>query len=576
MDGYQYKAFISYSHSDRHVGRWLHRRLESYRFPRAVRAKRSDLSRLSPVFRDREELSVSHDLSSEIRAALNASERLIVVCSPAAASSHWVDQEVRHFQQEGRAADIFCVIASGDPTSEGSADCFPPALRHPVDAEGLAFDAVVEPLAADLRECADGRRLGLLKLIAGLARIGTDELVQRDLNRSRRRVMAITGLAGSVVLILTALTLIAIKARQEAELRRNDAEGQIEFMLTDLRDKLETVGRIDVLQTVGDRAARYYENFPLSAHDDEALGRRARVFQYLGDIQDRLGNKAESARLFRRAYEATEDLWRRDHTDAERLFNHSQSAFGVGYAYWRAEDTARARQAFEEYLDLVTQYQGVSEKPRLAAVELSNAYANLGVFDGEARDFQKAIANFRASRDVLMDARVEWPKDTEITFLLSDTYGWLASMHMQVGDSDASLRLREGEINLLEQILASEPEDPWESREALASAHRNVARTRLVRGDIQDAIKVGEQAASAFENLTAHDQSNMRWQRGRARTLALLIASYCRATDHESVKNVRIRLGDTLAEMPLADRMEEDELIEELQLEKLKENCHDR
>ncbi len=43
--------------------------------------------RLNPIFRDREDLSSAADLTSQIKEELAESETLIVVCSPAAASS---------------------------------------------------------------------------------------------------------------------------------------------------------------------------------------------------------------------------------------------------------------------------------------------------------------------------------------------------------------------------------------------------------------------------------------------------------------------------------------------------------
>ena len=36
MTNVRYKAFISYSHSDEKWAKWLHRRLEAYKAPKAV------------------------------------------------------------------------------------------------------------------------------------------------------------------------------------------------------------------------------------------------------------------------------------------------------------------------------------------------------------------------------------------------------------------------------------------------------------------------------------------------------------------------------------------------------------
>ena len=53
---------------------------------------------------------------------------------------------------------------------------------------------------------------------------------------------AVTAVAVIAMLVMAALALIALNARREAERQRAEAEGQIEFMLTDLRTRLKGVG----------------------------------------------------------------------------------------------------------------------------------------------------------------------------------------------------------------------------------------------------------------------------------------------------------------------------------------------
>ena len=50
--------------------------------------------RIAPVFRDRDELPTTNDLGEAVRAALRDSATLVVICSPAAARSPWVREEI--------------------------------------------------------------------------------------------------------------------------------------------------------------------------------------------------------------------------------------------------------------------------------------------------------------------------------------------------------------------------------------------------------------------------------------------------------------------------------------------------
>ena len=51
---------------------------------------------MRPIFRDREDFSAGHSLTAQTIAALEASQFLVVICSPAAAQSAYVDEEVRY------------------------------------------------------------------------------------------------------------------------------------------------------------------------------------------------------------------------------------------------------------------------------------------------------------------------------------------------------------------------------------------------------------------------------------------------------------------------------------------------
>ena len=88
------KAFISYSHRDRAWSAWLQRALERYRIPKRLVGTPGAFgpipARLAPVLRDREDPSSAADLSTEVKASLEASESLVVICSPAAAKSRAV------------------------------------------------------------------------------------------------------------------------------------------------------------------------------------------------------------------------------------------------------------------------------------------------------------------------------------------------------------------------------------------------------------------------------------------------------------------------------------------------------
>ncbi|HLJ37198.1 MAG TPA: toll/interleukin-1 receptor domain-containing protein, partial [Steroidobacteraceae bacterium] len=244
MDSPKYVAFLSYSHRDAKWGSWLHKALESYRPPRQlvgkVTARGPVPKRVSPVFRDREELASATDLGSMLIEALRLSACQIVICSPSAARSKWVNEEILAFKRLGREDRIFCLIVDGEPNAsdnpaQADEECFPPALRYRLGPDGELSSVRTEPIAADARPGKDGRNHAKLKLIAGLLGVGFDALRQREQQRRQRRLFAIasgaiagmvltSGLAAAALIARAAAQRQTVIARREAETAKRSTE----------------------------------------------------------------------------------------------------------------------------------------------------------------------------------------------------------------------------------------------------------------------------------------------------------------------------------------------------------------
>lgn len=98
----KYFAFISYSHKDSELAKWLQHEFEYYELPAKLFEEHKELNKedfpeyFRPVFRDEDELA-GGELKPQISKALADSEYLIVVCSPHSAQSKYVDNEIKEF-----------------------------------------------------------------------------------------------------------------------------------------------------------------------------------------------------------------------------------------------------------------------------------------------------------------------------------------------------------------------------------------------------------------------------------------------------------------------------------------------
>ncbi len=381
---FRYSAFISYSHRDERWARWLQTALETYRVPSHLAHQEWGVAsrRLSPVFRDRSDLPSATDLGAHIRQALQDSANLIVICSPGASASRWVNEEIRFFRSLGRGDRTFCLIVDGEPNASGlpgreSLECFPPALRFLDGADGPSTGPRLEPVAADARPGRDGKSNARLKIIAGLLGVGFDVLKQRDLRRRNRRLVLVTAFALVLTGVVTALAIEARIARKAAEQRQKQAEDLVAFMLTDLNDRLREVQRLDILEAVDNQAMAYFSALPVHDVTDQTLALRSKALQKIGNVRQDEGQLAAALESYLAASELGAELLRRSPDDPEREAAYAETLNHLGNAQYFQGDRDRALESFTRAAALLT--RATATRPQDDWLEvLSSARTNAG------------------------------------------------------------------------------------------------------------------------------------------------------------------------------------------------------
>jgi tetratricopeptide (TPR) repeat protein len=353
-DSFKYRAFISYSHADSKWAAWLHKSLETYRVPKHLVGRVTAFGpipeRLAPVFRDREELASATNLGDKLTMALRQSAAQIVICSPAAARSRWVNEEILTFKRLGREDRVFCLIIGGEPGAaakpETAADeCFPHALKFRMGADGQLSEVPSEPIAADARAGKDGKGDAKLKLIAGLLDVSLDEIKQREAQRRHRRMMLLVSASVAGMAITSTLAGAAWLARNEAERQRVRAEAEAEtarqttrFMvdLFKVSDPSEALGNSITAREILDKGAGRIET---ELAEQPAI--QATLMDTMGTVYTGLGLYAPAARLLREAYVKRQRTLGGDHPDVARSLNHLGEVLTMSADYAEAEKYLR-------------------------------------------------------------------------------------------------------------------------------------------------------------------------------------------------------------------------------------------
>ena len=505
-----YCAFISYNHADEAVARWLQRSLESYRIPRHLLDKLQRASnRLGKVCRDREDLASSGDLTATIQAALDQSEFLLVLCSPAASQSAYVKQEIDYFLTHRSRSQVLCLVVGGEPD-----EVIPARLledRH-------------EPLAADLRPAGDGRTNARLKLIAGLLDVGFDDLKMREALRQRRRWIIAGCSSFALTLAMGVLTVTAIVARQETERSRNQAEDLIGFMLTDLRSQLEPIGRLDVLDAVGNKAMSYFAEVEDGRDSASVLAKRSLALRQIGEIridQGRLDGAyaalVEAQRIARsRAKQFPEEF--------SAHYDLGQTEFWLGLTQSLRGDEEGAEAGYQAYLLAARQMVRVRPDSDIAQLELAMATINLGVLNAEAMQTDLALTYFLEGHRVLEGLRAG-TENQDVLEELANLDSWIGDTYIHLGELDEARRYHEAHLRILRELGAGAGTDRIIDAR-LGDGLLVFVELLLRQNELTSAMAVNAEAKSIFEELVEHDPTNAYWLRGQL-VAQLLAADIC-------------------------------------------------
>jgi eukaryotic-like serine/threonine-protein kinase len=550
-----YYAFLSYSHKDEALADWVHRELERFKVPRALAGQLTANGviprRLRPIFRDRQELAAADDLGDEIREALAASRFLIVLCSPDAAKSRWTNAEIEAFKRTRPDGCVLAAIVGGEPFASDipgreSEECFPPALRQKYDRRGRPTGKRAEPLAADLRDKGDGRRTGFLQLVAGMLGVGLDELVQRETTRRQRRFAWLSAASVAGMAITTTLAIAAIQARDAARDQRREAEGLVAFMLGDLKDKLEPIGRLDALDGVGSRVLAYYSKQDASELSDAALLQRARALSLTAQVAYLRGDYDGATRLYREAMAGTAEAVRRDPDDPQRLYDHAQNVFWVGDLARRLGEIRQAEAAYREYKRLADRMTEIEPDNLKYRMEVQYARENLGIVLMSQRRFAEAARHFEDALGPMESLAAIDPEKTEYQKEVSNLLAWVSDAHLARGRLDEAIAQRQRQIELLHRLDQS-ARGSVKFREELIPARQALGWLFLYRGQQGKAVEQFTASVRQAEELIPVEPGNMIWL-NRAAQAQLALAEALLASNRHEAAVAQVRAGCTRAE----------------------------
>lgn len=333
-------------------------------------------------------------------------------------------------------------------------------------------------------------------------------------DKPRRRMIRWAAVAVVVVLVLGGLkyTLDLKSARDDADRRRAQAEDLIGFMLGDLRGKLSGVGRLDLLEDVGDKALGYFESLPLEERTPEELFRRAQALRQIAEVRIGQGDLEAADDVLAQSLGLSEGLVERDPERSDWLLGLAHDHFWIGNVEWLRGDLDAALERFDDYRRIAERLAAAEPDETEWRLETAFAHSNLAaVHDARGND-ELALAELRRSIRLKEDLVARDPANAEWRTSLANGLSWLGSQLEERGELAAGLESFETERAMRRALLEAEPRSA-DGRVLLADSLAHGGQLRLLVGEVGAARGALEEARALYEGLVAHDPANRDWRR---------------------------------------------------------------
>lgn len=260
IDGkYEYFAFISYKEEDAEWAKWLQRKLEHYKLPTALRKENPELpERISPIYEYKSEAGGGR-LKDVIWKGLASSKYLIIICSPRATKSEWLNNGIRYFVESGQEENIIPFIVEGKPKA-GNPDeeCFP--------AELLKLTGDRELRGININEM--GRDAAAVKVVSHMFDVKFDTLWQRYEREQKRKRW--TWIGGSFLIAILGLAIGGYFVKQNGiiesqnERLQQDSITMANHLVRIQNDSVALSGQNDSIKLQSDLILRQRDSIELS------------------------------------------------------------------------------------------------------------------------------------------------------------------------------------------------------------------------------------------------------------------------------------------------------------------------
>jgi tetratricopeptide (TPR) repeat protein len=514
----KYRAFLSYSHADTGVALRVHRRLESFHIDKELVGRVTPAGPipkvLHPIFRDRNDFDAGSSLGTETGMALDGSAALVLLASPHAARSKYVNEEVRLFKLHHPDRPVIPLIIDGTP-GDAQYECFPPSLRFAIAPGGAITDTPDDVLAADLREKGDGFELALAKVVARLIGLAPDDVYRRAERERRRQGRLRMAIAAVIALLAIGGGGLFWQSTQQKRTLNEIAALVDKYSIVTPAEAAIPGARQSLTQAITAIA--------------QGAATDPRYAQALALLKAGKPNEAEP--LLKAVAEDKERRADKDAKDAAGAYRNLASIAAVSDPGRARDYYARAARLdpsdiggmyqngwFQEQagqLDAAqAAYARVIEDAKPGTDDDNLVWAKFGIADIEQQrgNLSAALATYREVETIAERLAKSDPGDAGWQRDLAVLYSRVGGVQTVQGNLPAALASYRDNLVITERLAKSDPGNAGWQRD-LAVSHEKVGNAQEDQGNLAEALTSYQSSLAIRERLTKFDPGNAKWQR---------------------------------------------------------------
>jgi len=519
-----YDAFISYSHAkDKPLATGLQSVIQTLAKPWWRR-------RASRVFRDDTSLAASAGLGASIECALANSNYFILLASPEAARSKWVEREVEMWLANKGCGRLLIALAAGSLTwvdatgdfSWSSETPLPQMLRGRFDEEPLwvdftGFRESSLPLGTKNRTfLAAGATL-----VAAVRGLPKEDLLSEELTQQRRNLRWAQG----AVVALTLLAVAAVTAAVIATAQRDRAQRTLDQVTATANRRVRALAE-RLQRPASDKTNSGPGQVAPTADPEIALAQSRNFIQLAstaltqGDRTKALNAAQEALDNASAALGIAESLASNAPKDIERQSALAEVHDQRGEILIGRHQLTEAEREIRAGLDIWTTLAAVSAGSVSTTRKQALAHRHLAEIALLRSNPQTALAALQTSAAILQPL-LGSGTNPELQRDLAVSYEKLGDVLLSAGQKSEAAEWFAKEIPLTERLAADDP-DSSKRQDDLAIAYDRLGRVDRDLSRDDAALAALRSSLAVVEPLLTREDRQPNWQRDAAATYEVL------------------------------------------------------